>query len=316
VSAAAWASLRPPPARPERPTIDWRRRVAPPPDHPELPEQLAEPQRWPVWYGPVALIGSFVLIALFSLTIAPWALLAGRDLNQVSLQNATFLLVAIVVQDMIWVALAVLFAIFRQRPRRWQFGIRRTRFWPTAGWALLGIVVLSGFEFAYIALVDVNQSNVDELPKDAVVLTQLAVSLAVIVVAPITEEIFFRAFFYRALRTRLPVLLAALIDGIVFGALHYEGYDTLVILPVIAVFGLGQCLVYEKTGSLFAVIAIHAAFNTIASVGPDGVAVPLIVGVTMLVLCVVVPWRLGKSGAPSPLHGARGRRSRAAWALA
>ena len=33
---------------------------------------------------------------------------------------------------------------------------------------------------------------------------------------------------------------------------------------MIAVFGVGQCLVYERTGSLFAVIAIHAAFNTFA----------------------------------------------------
>ena len=40
-----------------------------------------------------------------------------------------------------------------------------------------------------------------------------AVALAVIVVAPVAEEIFFRAFFYRALRTRLPVWSAALIDG-------------------------------------------------------------------------------------------------------
>src|SRR3954447_11260684 len=316
MSAAAWASLPAPPALPERPTIDWPARVAPPPDHPELPEQLSEPQRWPVWYGPVALIGSFFLIALLSLTIAPWALLAGRNLNHLNLTSATFLLVAIVVQDMVWVALAVIFAIFRQRPRRWQFGIRRTPFWRTAGWAALGIVVLSGFEFGYIALVGVNESNVNELPRNAEVLTQLAVSLAVIVVAPITEEIFFRAFFYRALRTRLPVWLAAPIDGIIFGALHFNGYDTLVILPVIAVFGVGQCLVYEKTGSLFAVIAIHAAFNTLASVGPDGVAVPLIVGVAMIALCIVVPWRLGRSGAPSPLHGARGRRSRPAWALA
>ena len=50
-----------------------------------------------------------------------------------------------------------------------------------------------------------------------------AVALAVIVVAPVAEEIFFRAFFYRALRTRLPVWSAALIDGIVFGSLHFQG---------------------------------------------------------------------------------------------
>jgi membrane protease YdiL (CAAX protease family) len=93
------------------------------------------------------------------------------------------------------------------------------------------------------------------------------VALAVIVVAPVTEEFFFRGFFYRALRTRLSVWAAALIDGLVFGALHFQGPNSAVILPVIAVFGVGQCLVYERTGSLFAVIAIHAAFNTVATLG-------------------------------------------------
>jgi membrane protease YdiL (CAAX protease family) len=44
---------------------------------------------------------------------------------------------------------------------------------------------------------------------------------------------------------------------VVFGALHFQGADSTVILPVIAVLGVGQCLVYERTGSLFAVIAIH-----------------------------------------------------------
>ena len=53
----------------------------------------------------------------------------------------------------------------------------------------------------------------------------------------------------------------------VFGALHFEGVDAAMILPVIAVFGVGLCLIYERTGSLFAVIAIHAAFNTVATPG-------------------------------------------------
>src|SRR5918912_1693563 len=117
-----------------------------------------------------------------------------------------------------------------------------------------------------LRLVHVGKSNVDELGEGNV-LAAIFVALAVIVVAPVSEEFFFRAFFYRALRTRLPVWAAAPIDGLVFGALHFEGVDTAIILPVIAVFGIGQCLVYERTGSLFAVIAVHAAFNTVATVG-------------------------------------------------
>ena len=70
------------------------------------------------------------------------------------------------------------------------------------------------------------------------------------------------------------------------------------ILPVIAVFGIGQCLVYERTGSLFAVIAIHAAFNTVATLGVSPVPA-LIVGAMVLLGCLLVPPRL--PAAPSPV---------------
>jgi membrane protease YdiL (CAAX protease family) len=115
----------------------------------------------------------------------------------------------------------------------------------------------------------------------------------------VAEETFFRAFFYRALRTRLPVWSAALIDGLVFGVLHFQGIDTAIILPVIAVFGVGQCLVYERTGSLFAVIAIHAAFNTVAMLS----IVPLpaiLIGVLVILGCLVAPPRTGRWPSPVP----------------
>jgi uncharacterized protein len=118
-------------------------------------------------------------------------------------------------------------------------------------------------------------------------------------VAPVAEELFFRAFFYRALRTRLPVWSAALIDGLVFGSLHFQGLDSAIILPVIAVFGVGQCLVYERTGSLFAVIAIHAAFNTVAmlSIAP---LPAILIGVSVILGCLLAPLKVGRGPSPVP----------------
>ena len=92
---------------------------------------------------------------------------------------------------------------------------------------------------------------------------------------------------------------AALIDGLVFGSLHFQGVDTAIILPVIAVFGVGQCLVYERTGSLFAVIAIHAAFNTVAmlSVAP---LPAILVGVCVILGCLLAPLKAGRWPSPVP----------------
>ena len=265
-------------------------RIAPP-DPPELPE-AARPQ-WPPSFGPAALFGSFAAIAVAGAPLLPVILTYGIS----EALAGVALLALLLVQDGLLVLAAVLFATIKRRPPLWHFGIRATRFWPTVGWALLAFAVMMGFEFGYIELFGVNETNVDELGEDNLI-AGFAVSIAVIVVAPVAEEIFFRAFFYRALRTRLSVWSAALIDGIVFGSLHFQGIDSAVILPVIAVFGVGQCLVYERTGSLFAVIAIHAAFNTVAmlSVAP---LPAILIGVSVILGCLLAPSKAGRW--PSPV---------------
>jgi uncharacterized protein len=259
---------------------------------PELPE-AARPQ-WPPWYAPAALFGSFGAILVASFPLLPVIFTFGISEAVAGIA----LLALLLVQDGLLVLAAVLFASIKSSPRRWHFGIRATRLWPTVGWAVLGFALMLGFELGYIELFDADETNVDELGEDNLV-AGFAVALSVIVVAPVAEEIFFRAFFYRALRTRLPVWSAALIDGLVFGALHFQGIDTAVILPVIAVVGVGQCLVYERTGSLFAVIAIHAAFNTFAMLS----LVPLpaiLVGTVVILACLLAPMKAGRWPSPVP----------------
>ena len=50
------------------------------------------------------------------------------------------------------------------------------------------------------------------------------------------------------------------------------------------------CLVYEKTGSIYPVIALHAINNSIAyGVAVDEASVSLVLGPLMLVACAVAP---------------------------
>jgi uncharacterized protein len=259
---------------------DWAGRLAPPPDAPELPER-ARP-RWPAWNAPVALFASLGALTVLGLPLLPLILLteAGDPYDAIAL------LVLLIIQDGLFMGAALMLAWLTVRPRSWHFGVRRTRLWPTLGWTVVGFLLLLGFEIGYIELLGVDDSNVEELGEDSV-LGAIAIALAVIVLAPVSEEFFFRGFFYRALRTRLRVWSASLIDGVAFGALHVGG-TPFELLPVIAVFGVGQCLVYERTGSLFAVIAIHAAFNTFAMLGVIPV-VAIGVGVVVLAACLLVP---------------------------
>ena len=258
----------------------------PPPAPPELPEG-AQP-RWPAWYAGVgflvALIATFIAVGIV-------AAATGASTDD---ENSTFTVVATFLQGVIFVGTAVLFASFVRRPRPQHFGLRPTRFWPAVGWATLGIVSFYILAAVYTAVVqpDAEQTVAQDLGADQGTLGMIAAGFMVICVAPVAEEIFFRGFFYRALRTRYSVLGAALIGGGLFGVIHYDfsGAEALLILPPLAVLGFVFCLVLERTGSLYPVIALHALNNAIAfGVTVENAAVSLVLGPLMIAGCALVP---------------------------
>ena len=268
---------------------------APPPEHPELPESAAP--RWPVWYAGVgflvALIGTLIAVGIVA---AATGATTGED-------DPTFTVIATFIQSLIFVGTAVLFASFTRKPKAWHFGLRRSRFWPTVGWAALGLFSFYLFAAIYSAVVqpDAEQTVAQDLGGDEGTIGLIAAGFRVVCVAPVAEELFFRGFFYRALRSRYSVLGAALIDGLVFGAIHWDfSGDGALILPPLAALGFMFCLVYEKTGSLYPVIALHAVNNAIAyGVAVDEASVSLVLGPLMLVACAVVP----RLSAPAPAPG-------------
>jgi membrane protease YdiL (CAAX protease family) len=70
----------------------------------------------------------------------------------------------------------------------------------------------------------------------------------------------------------------------------FSGSDALLILPPLALLGFIFCLVYEKTGSLYPVIAMHSINNSIAyGAQADGWEVSAVLGPLMLVACILLP---------------------------
>jgi membrane protease YdiL (CAAX protease family) len=84
------------------------------------------------------------------------------------------------------------------------------------------------------------------------------------IVAPITEELVFRAGLFRYFRTRLPRSVAFLLPAVLFAALHVDNWKTLEgfasFAPLVA---LAICfsVAYERTGSIGTAIVAHALFN-------------------------------------------------------
>ena len=261
-----------------------------PPDPPELPAGADPAPRWPAWYAPVGFLVGFGITLLVSVVAGIIAAVAGADIDD-DLPPA-LVIVLTLLQSVILCGTAIFLAGRTRPPRAWHFGLRRARFWPSLGWAAAGLGAFLVFVVAYSAIFtpEGEQSVTEELGADESTLALVAAGFVVIVVAPVAEEFFFRGFFYRALRSRLGVLAAAGIDGLVFGLIHFTGSETLELLPVLAALGFMFCLVYERTGTLYAVIGLHALNNAIAyGFAAETVAVPLVLGPLVLAGCMVGP---------------------------
>jgi membrane protease YdiL (CAAX protease family) len=92
--------------------------------------------------------------------------------------------------------------------------------------------------------------------------------IVTVVLAPVFEELLFRGLFYPPLRRRFGPGKAILLDGMIFGALHFE---PLFMLSLILV-GMVLAYLYEKTDSLFVPILTHAFYNMMV------IAITFIVG--------------------------------------
>lgn len=79
--------------------------------------------------------------------------------------------------------------------------------------------------------------------------------LSICALSPVLEEFVLRRWLYAAMRVRLPVAAAILLNGALFGLLHGKDFFGT------AVFGFFFCWAYERTGKLATPILIHAFVN-------------------------------------------------------
>jgi len=85
-----------------------------------------------------------------------------------------------------------------------------------------------------------------------------------VIAAPLSEELFFRGFIFGGLRNRLSFPVAAVFSAAIFGLFHYTGPDSIAVVPQLALLGFALAWLYEKTGSIYPPIAVHAVNNALA----------------------------------------------------
>jgi hypothetical protein len=78
-----------------------------------------------------------------------------------------------------------------------------------------------------------------------------------VIVAPVAEELVFRAGLFRFLRNHAPRWIALLVPSILFGALH----GNLASFPQLVMLGIVFSIAYERTGNIAVPMLAHALFN-------------------------------------------------------
>ncbi len=155
-------------------------------------------------------------------------------------------------------------------PGRFDLGatLRRLGFRPF-GFKAIGIMFLTLLVyyvgvavFAALVLEPQQEDIGSELGLDEGTVGLVFAVFLIVVVAPLSEEAFFRGLVFAGLRNRLSLWPAALISGCVFGLIHAPSGITTVI--PLAALGIAFAWLYERTGSLWPCVIAHALNNALA----------------------------------------------------
>jgi len=132
-----------------------------------------------------------------------------------------------------------------------------------------------------------------------------ALVVAIVLVAPVCEEVFFRGFIQTRLRARWGSIAAIVVTSLMFGAFHLDPRHAISTLGIGLVLGWSV----ELTGSIRTAILAHMTNNLLAVVAGVVIARPamqehrvahLIYGVAGVLLTLAVGWYVRRRYAPGP----------------
>jgi membrane protease YdiL (CAAX protease family) len=163
---------------------------------------------------------------------------------------------------------AVVWLAYRRGLRAPDLGFVRPRHWGPAAIAWAGaylILLVYGMLLALLDAFGVNVSAFEggnELPVD--VRSSLGVALifafAVVVIAPFSEELFFRALLFRGMQGYWRLWPSMLVSGLAFGLFH----GNLSVIAPFAAIGALFAWANARTDSLWTSITAHAGVNGVS----------------------------------------------------
>jgi hypothetical protein len=196
------------------------------------------------------------------------------------------------VQDLTFIATVFFFARLATRPARpSDLGLSFPSVGSTVKWVAFAVLAYAAFTLAFAAIVHPKSS--DDLfhqlgvHKHAVG-AATALAILVCVLAPIAEELLFRGFMFGAMVRWGGPWVAAIVVGILFGAVHVSSAPAILLIQLAAL-GIIFCIVRWRTGSILPTIALHAINNALAFSSLEGwtwQAAPLALGAAAMAVAV------------------------------
>lgn len=236
-----------------------------------------------VTWGPIAAIVVTVSVFFWAQQLGGLLVYAGASLSGLSDTEATQWLSRSVVGQSLFMAavklvtFGLLYWFIRARKAGLRsLGLVRPRL-RDMKYLLLGVVnyfpasiLVASIIERLIPQINLSQQQQIGFTGATTVPQLLLVFISLVVLPPIIEEILFRGFLFGGLRTKLPLVWAALITSILFALPHLQfgSGEPLLWAAFIDTFILSLVLVYArvKSGSLWTAIGLHALKNCVAFV--------------------------------------------------
>ena len=161
--------------------------------------------------------------------------------------------------------LGVYFIALRPQKLSWsEVGIKR---FAAKDWKLIiiySIIIMVGAIIIVFLTSFMGNSwendKTDAMQQNVTFVTVFIALISAAIISPIYEEIFYRGFLYRWLRTRIGFIGAILLSSTIFTIVHIPTYNA---MPVNFFSAIIYALAYERTNSVWPAVIIHGLTNGI-----------------------------------------------------
>ncbi|MGH1053183.1 CPBP family intramembrane glutamic endopeptidase [Bacillus cytotoxicus] len=159
----------------------------------------------------------------------------------------------------------VYFMIIRPKKLSWsEVGIRSFSIKDWKLIVLLTIILIVGDVIVMVLTSFIGNSyensKTEAIQQNVNFFTVFIAFISAAVISPIYEEIFYRGFLYRWLRTRFGMMRAIFLSSLIFTIIHIPTYNA---MPVNFLSGIVFAWAYERTHSIWPSVIIHGLTNGI-----------------------------------------------------